>query len=218
MSASLQSRAAALPRACATVVRLGAGLMAVLALAGLPGCAAPGEPTSVPATDAVLATLPPLRLPPSQLGGEFSLSQRLSVQRLDAPQAAPQVVDVQLELDRDLLNLAGFAVGQRVLRVSWNGQDLQVVRHPRLPPEVDVERMLRDMTLVYWPAQAIRAALPAGWTLEEGAAQRRLLQAGQLRLSLSWQGELAADSRIEILNPTEHYRLIIESRPAGEAP
>lgn len=176
----------------------------------------------LPAARAAAQGLPELRPAPAHLSQAYSLSQRLSVWRLDAPQAPPQVVDVQLELDREALRLAGFALGQRVLMLVWDGRALQVQRHPRLPAEVDVARMLRDLCLVYWPAAALRAALPAGWTLEEGGDdplwQRRLLQDGQPRLSLGWRGVLAGDSRIEILNPTEHYRLIIESRPAGDAP
>lgn len=159
--------------------------------------------------------LPELRLPPAQLEHEFSLVQRLSISRQDVPDAPPQVVDVQLELGRDGLRVAGFALGQRVLWMVWDGRDLSVQRHPRLPSEVDVSRILRDMTLVYWPAAAVRAALPSRWTLEEEGPQRRLLEAGVPRVTLSRHGGLGADSRIEVVNLAEHYRLLIESRPAG---
>ncbi|RYF01559.1 MAG: DUF3261 domain-containing protein [Comamonadaceae bacterium] len=159
--------------------------------------------------------LPALRLAPSQLATERHLAQRLAVSAMDGPQASPHLVDVQLELDRDSLRLAGFALGQRVLLVQWDGRHLEVQRHPRLPQEVDVARVLRDMTLLYWPAAAIRAALPAPWAFVEVPYQRQLLQAGTEWLRLSWQGDLACDSRIEILNQAERYRLVIESRPAG---
>ena len=165
-----------------------------------------------------VSALPLLRLPPAQLTREFSLSQRLAVSRLDAPDLPAQQVDVQFELDRESLRMAGFALSQRVLLVQWDGQHLQVERHPRLPQEVDVTRVLRDMTLLYWPVDELRAALPLSWTLEQGAQQRRLLEAGAERLVLSWQGDLAGDSRIEIVNAVERYRLDIESHPAGLLP
>lgn len=186
------------------------GALGTLATFGT-GCAqrpAAALPGTVP-------VLPALRLAPSLLGTERHLAQRLAVSALDAPQAPAHLVDVQLELDRDSLRLAGFALGQRVLLVQWDGRNLEVQRHPRLPQEVDVARVLRDMTLLYWPADAIRAALLAPWALVETPHQRQLMQTGTEWLRLSWKGDLAGDSRIGILNQAERYRLVIESRPAG---
>jgi hypothetical protein len=165
----------------------------------LAGCAAAPRPLAP-------TPLPALRLPPAALGAQrHALSQRLSVWRLDRPDDAPQRVDVQLQLDATGLLLAGFAFGQRVLLLQWDGQALQVQRHPHLPAEVDTDRMLRDLCLVLWPADAVRAALPAGWTW----TGEELREGGQLRLRVLRLGAHA----VEVLNPTEGYRLLIESQP-----
>lgn len=170
-------------------------------------CALPGGCATVPPPR---SPLPMLRLPPAALGGaRYALSQRLSVTRLDRPDAAPQRVEVQLQLDASALLLAGFAFGQRVLLMQWDGKDLSVQRHPMLPAEVDTDRMLRDLCLSFWPAEAVRAALPEGWSWEPTAAGQELRQDGQARLVVSRPGA----NIVEIVNPAEGYRLLIESQP-----
>jgi hypothetical protein len=165
----------------------------------LAGCATPKPPS----------TLPPLRLPPAALGSaRFALNQRLSVTRLDEPDAPPQRVELQLQLDASGLLLAGFAYGQRVLLMQWDGQELQVQRHPMLPAEVDTDRMLRDLCLSFWPAEAVRAALPEGWTWEQTATAQELRQGGQARLVVRRPGA----NIVEITNRAEGYRLLIESQ------
>ncbi|WP_431256341.1 DUF3261 domain-containing protein [Roseateles chitinivorans] len=177
--------------------------LAVLAGTALVGCASPR-----PAVVAV--ALPPLRVPPSALGAvRHALSQRLSVYRLDRPDARPQQVEVQLQLDADGLLLAGFAFGQRVLLMQWDGRSLQVQRSPYLPAEVDTDRMLRDLCLVFWPAEAVRAALPPGWTWTGSEGGWELREVGSLRLSVRRPDA----GTVEIVNPSEGYRLVIESQP-----
>lgn len=207
------------------VTRRRGACMAALACAALViGCASRSDPTVSrdPAIDRAceaLAPLPRLRLAPALLEREMSLSQRLTVTPLGDGNRAPQVVDVQLELDRDSLRLAAFALGQRVLLMQWDGRELKTQRHPRLPAEVDEQRMLRDMTLVYWPGAALSGALPPPWTLRESPGHRELLAgspgAGSARavVDVAVSGDLARDSRIVIVNEREHYRLLIESRP-----
>ncbi|MFH7044947.1 DUF3261 domain-containing protein [Paucibacter sp. JuS9] len=153
--------------------------------------------------------LPALRLPPAALGSaRFALSQRLSVTRLDMADQPPQRVDVQLQLDASGLLLAAFAFGQRVLLMKWDGIELIVQRHAMLPSEVDAERMLRDLCLTYWPADAVRAALPGGWAWVQTAAGQELQQLGQARLVIR---RLDANI-VEITNSTEGYQLLIESQ------
>jgi len=173
----------------------------LLITALLAGCAATPLPASA---------LPALRLPPAALGGtRFALSQRLSVTRLDQPDAPPQRVDVQLQLDASGLLLAAFAFGQRVLLMQWDGRELSVQRHKMLPAEVDAERMLRDLCLTYWPPEAVRAALPDGWRWEATASGHELQQLGQARLVIRRENA----NIVEITNTAEGYRLLIESQP-----
>lgn len=179
------------------------------------GAAAPTSASaSAPASEET--PLPMLRLAPALLERDASLSQRLTVTPLDGSGREPQVVDVQLEIDREGLRLAAFAIGQRVLLMQWDGRELKTQRHPRLPAEVDEQRMLRDMTLVYWPMAALRGALPSGWTLRETPGRRELIAGADVAhpvVDVAVSGDLGGDSRIVITNQREHYRLLIESRP-----
>lgn len=156
-----------------------------------------------------------LHLPPAELGRTLSLVQRLSVRRLGLADAPPQVVEVLLEADATSLRLAGFALSQRVLTLSWDGISLQVQRHPLLPAQVDSDRILRDLCLVYWPAAALRRHLPEGWVLQADADGRRLFESGRLALSVEFQGT-EEQGRVLLLNLLEGYELLIESKAASQ--
>jgi Protein of unknown function (DUF3261) len=171
-----------------------------LLLAALVGCATPPAP----------APLPELRVAPAAYGQPLQLAQRLHVE--EAPEqgeAVERSLDAVLEVDASQLRLAALALGQRVLGLQWDGVELQVQRHPLLPAAVDPARVLRDIALVHAPLDALRATLPAGWQLLEEGAERRLIDpAGRQRLSVRRE---AGQARID--NPSERYRLRIESRP-----
>jgi hypothetical protein len=159
----------------------------------------------------VEAKLPMLHLPPAELGRTLALQQRLSVRRLATPDVPAQVVDVLLEADDIGLRLAGFALNQRVLAMAWDGQALTVQRHPLLPAQVDAERILRDLCLVYWPAESLRQRLPAGWLLQVDADGRRLLAGEHLALSVAFQGS-EENGQVRLLNLREGYELLIETK------
>jgi hypothetical protein len=154
------------------------------------------------------ATLPALQLAPAEFGAELSLAQRLTV--TDAPAEPDGALVALLQVDARQLQLAGLALGQRVLTLRWDGRELAVQRHPMLPAAVDPARVLRDIALVFAPLPALRAALPDGWTLDEANGQRTLRQAGAPRLTVRY---LDGRARVEIDNHAERYRLRIESRP-----
>ncbi len=195
-----------------------APLMAAL-MAGLAACAqGPAAPR---------LWLPELRLAPAALGASVSLTQRLTIMTLNPlqtsalPDAAqlpqgPQTLDVLLEVDSSLVQLAGFALNQRVLTLSWDGAHLQEQRHALLPAAVDGAHVLRDIQLVYWPLAAISAALPMGWTLEESDQERVLAYQGQAQVRIRYRAQIVNQARwngrIELDNQLEHYRLNIESR------
>lgn len=154
--------------------------------------------------------LPDLQLPPAAFAGEISLSQRLSVSALPGTRVNTQL-DAQLEIDPARVQLAGFALGQRILSLSWDGKALTSQRHPLLPAEIDEKRILRDIQLVYWPAAAIQAALPPGWTLTESPERRALLFNTQTMVEIIYQARPRQTGSAEFLNKAEHYRLMIES-------
>jgi len=163
-------------------------------------------------------TLPSLQLPPAALGTSLSLTQRLTVTR--APSAAEAYMsmptthslDVLLEIDSAAVHLAGFALGQRVLTLAWDGQTLESTRHPMLPAAVDAAKVLRDVQLVYWPAASVQAALPDGWTLEDAGTDRRLSHDGKLAATIHYETEPRWAGNARLDNRLEDYHLLIESK------
>lgn len=148
--------------------------------------------------------LPPLRLSPASLGKAVSLQQRLhfsfGTQQRD--------MDALLEADGHEVRLLVQAMGQSGVRLSWDGKQLQQQRAPWLPPAVRGERVLDDLQFTLWPAEAIRAALPQGWTLDEADGIRSLRHDGQAWLRASGD-PVAGQATLE--NLAEGYRLDIES-------
>lgn len=181
-------------------------LIAVLSALGLAACA---HPVRAPAL-----RLPELKLTPASLGTSLSLVQRLTVRELPSgagETAAEHSIDVQLQIDAQALRLAAFALNQRVLTIVWDGRELQVQRHPMLPAEVDAARVLRDIQLCYWPAEAVRAALPAGWTLDDERSRRVLSHEGSPQVIIDYGADARWQGRAELDNRAEGYRLSIES-------
>ncbi|HSI46671.1 MAG TPA: DUF3261 domain-containing protein [Ideonella sp.] len=164
------------------------------------------------------AGLPMLRLSPALLTESASLQQRLHVTRLDDGRVTAQSIDVQLQLEPGSLLLAAFALGQRVLLLQWDGKDLQEQRHAMLPASVDAAHLLRDMSLVYWPAASVQQALPPGWSFSETAAGRELRHDGLLAVGIRIDGPLLGRSQVQLRNLQEHYALQIESAPQESTP
>lgn len=174
------------------------GLILLLALLG--GCAS--EVTRLPA----------LRLAPAAFAGSVSLTQRLSVTPLPANNSSPRTLDALLEISPEQVQLAGFALGQRILTVSWDGQSLTSSRHALLPKEVDEQRVLRDVQLVYWPLATAQAALPAGWALSEEGNTRTLAINQQSAITIRYHATPRWAGLAELENTLEHYRLVIDSK------
>lgn len=120
--------------------------------------------------------VPLLRLAPAALGFEVSVAQRVTVSQ-PAPRGEPSEgiprsmsADAVLEVDTSSVRMAVLSLGQAMLRVEWDGKQLTQSRAPGWPEAVDGGQILNDVQLALWPAQAIRAALPEGWTLRDSAA------------------------------------------------
>lgn len=164
--------------------------------------ACPRRPATAP-----LAELPPLRLPPAALGHELSLQQKLHF-RFAARQ---RELDALLEADASEVRLAVQALGQTGATLRWDGNELTQVRASWLPEAVRGERVLDDLQFVLWPADAIRAALPPDWRLEERPQLRRLLRGDTVWLTAT---ELDPQ-RTRLENFAEGYSLEIESAAVG---
>ena len=167
-------------------------------------------------TPATAPEVPVLHLAPSALGQNLNLVQRLTIKKLpDAARSSlggsEHSLDVLLQIDQANLKLAAFALGQRVLTLSWDGHQLDSSRHPLLPVAVGAEEVLRDIQLVYWPPAAIRQALPADWTVADIGSTRTLSFQQQPEVVVSYSAVPAWTGRAELDNRAEGYRLVIES-------
>jgi hypothetical protein len=169
-------------------------------LAMLAACA--GQPVRAPDSD-----LPKLRLSPASLGVEMALQQRLQVIVGDKS----QTLEALLEVDASELRLGVQALGQSALTMRWDGKDLQQRRADWLPPALSADRVLFDLQLVFWPADAIRAVLPVDWSLQETPGRRVLLKAGVEVVSVD---HLAADHSV-LKHLREAYVLDVTSTAAA---
>ncbi|GHB94369.1 DUF3261 domain-containing protein [Thermomonas carbonis] len=136
----------------------------------LAGCVA--QQAAVAERKALAASMPMLRLPPSALPGTLALQQRLAFRHGDRR----ETVDALVENDTGSTRLVIHAQGQVALRLEWDGKQLTQTRAPWLPSELDGERVLSDLQLVFWPVDAIASALPEGWSLRDDQGQRVLRQ------------------------------------------
>lgn len=178
-------------------------VLAWVVAAVLAGCATPPPAAITPEP-------PLLRLAPAALGRTLNAQQALVV---TAPGRAPQRAEALLEADAQAVRLAVFGLGQTAARLEWDGRELHEQRAPWWPAAVSGARILNEMQLSLWPAEAVRAALPAGWTLEDDGATRRLLWDGRAVITVNRE----AGGRLELVNERDGYRLRIESHELGEA-
>jgi hypothetical protein len=170
-----------------------------LLLAALAGCA-------MTAARRDLAAMP--LLPPAAFGMEAQGQQRLTLSRDSG--GARLVLDAAVEVDARELRVAGVLLGQRILLLAWDGKRLQETREPVVPESLDGRAILRDLQLVYWPAEAIRAALPRGWRLEEEAARRRLYRGARVVFE-STRADAVPLGNASLWNRLGQYRIDIES-------
>jgi hypothetical protein len=163
-----------------------------------------------PAPDSPLLTSPVLQLAPSALGRRLALQQQLTVY----VRGQVHRIDVILEADAESVRLALLSLAQTAAQLEWDGTSLKASRALWLPGTVRAERILSDLQFVYWPAAAIRAALPGGWTLEEDAGERVLRHDQKIVMTI----RNPSPNRVDVLHELEGYRLLIESRNLGESP
>lgn len=179
-------------------------LVIAMPLAIMAGCAA--TTPSRPATD----DTPLLRLPPAALSRRLALQQQLLVQA----GGRQQRIEVLLESDEHAVRLVLLNLGQTAARLDWDGHELVQTRAPWWPQAVGGEQVLSNLQLALWPADAINAALPAGWSLEPRDGQRHLRRGSEIVATVSYP----TPTRIELVHRLQGYRIDIESQPLEGAP
>lgn len=157
------------------------------------------------------ATAPPparlgLKLPPAALGADIAVQQHLRVER----NGRTDDLDVALEADARHIELVGLALGQRVLSLSYDGRDMTTWRHIMLPSQVRAEDVLEDVQLTLWPVDAIRAALPPGWQVDEQGRRRTLTLDGATVMVIDYSSDVRWRGTVILENLRYRYRLTIQ--------
>ncbi|SFM05373.1 Protein of unknown function [Rugamonas rubra] len=153
-----------------------------------------------------------LKLAPAALGAAISVEQHLKVER----NGRIDELDVALQVEPEALDMVGLAFGQRVLTLHYDGKELSSWRHVMLPSQVRAEDVLEDVQLALWPAEAIAAALPAGWRVAEQGARRTLYLDGQPIMLIDYSGQPRWSGTVVLENLRYHYRLTIQFAPTTD--
>jgi hypothetical protein len=150
-----------------------------------------------------------LKLRPAALGESISLQQRLDVEG----QGRSAQFDVALEVDAARIDLIGLALGRRVLSLHYDGKTLQSWRHPMWPVHLRGEEVLENLQLTLWPVDAIRQALPVGWSIEENDLRRTIRQDGLAIMIIDYSALPLWSGKVEVTNLQFDYRITIQSVP-----
>ena len=150
-----------------------------------------------------------LKLAPAALGQSISLQQHLKVER----GARIDELDAALEVDAARVELVGLAFGQRVLTLRYDGKELTTWRHFMLPAQVRADDVLEDLQLTLWPAEAINAALPAGWRVEDHDLRRTVYHDADAAVVIDYSAMPRWSGTAVLNNLTDKDRLTIQSAP-----
>ncbi|MCA3013180.1 MAG: DUF3261 domain-containing protein [Myxococcaceae bacterium] len=147
-----------------------------------------------------------LALSPASCGCTLALDQRLTISHGTTSHG----VDARLEIDAASVDVALLAAGQVVGTLRWDGERLEAHAPVAWPQMVTPARVLSDLQLVWWPAEAVRNALPSSWTLVEGPLTRQLRQGGLDLVSVRYEGRPPGWQKVVLERPSR-YTIEIES-------
>ena len=103
----------------------------------------------------------------------------------------------------------------RLIALSWDGVKFQRELDPAVPRNLPVELILRDLQLVYWPAEVIRRALPSGWELKLKAGTREYINNGKEVIEVRYAGDRFKDP-IEFEHKAAEYKLVIHTLESAD--
>lgn len=128
-----------------------AGVLAVAALLAACATPPPAGPTA-PLTATRALVLPA----PADLGRRV---EALHLVRL-RHEAVSMAFEVRISVTPERLDMVGLdTLGRRMLTLSWTAGRLEARTAPWMPDVFRPEVMLADIILLYWPVEAVRAAL-----------------------------------------------------------
>ena len=148
-----------------------------------------------------------LALSPSAFPERVSLQQHV-----DVDYAGRQTdFDAVLDIAPEAMTLVGLKFGQRIFTIKYDGSKLEESRSMFLPRDVRARDVLSDLQLALWPADAVRDALPAGWTLRDSDNTRVLAKGAEDVTTITYDGSPRWIGTILLDNRALGYRLKIRS-------
>ncbi|BCL77383.1 hypothetical protein JHS3_31190 [Jeongeupia sp. HS-3] len=151
--------------------------------------------------------LPLLQLPPAAFGGERVLEQRLTMRW----PGETRTLDVVASIDDERVSLVGLALGVRLFSLDYDGKLLRSSENVKMA--LPAERMLNDFLIVHAPLDALRAALPNGWHVNDSARRRVMQRDGKDAIIVDYSGDDRLQGRAQLANLPLHYQLTIDTAP-----
>jgi len=140
------------------------------------------------------------------LGSDHNLQHRLRIERDDR---ALNLHAVLASTPGDTRVVAMTETGVPVFQLHQTTQGLETQQSALMPEAVPMSLILADIQLVFWPAAALRDALPPPWTLRREPHGRALYKGDRLEARVryrhrdGWHGPATLD------NLHHGYRLTI---------
>ena len=177
-----------------------------LAAGALSGCSA-----LAPSASGALPAPPALQLPPAQLAQDFQAVQRMQVQT----RGQARSFDVMLEASRAQLQLAILQLGQTIAVIGWDGHTLTRQLAPGWPEVIPAAQLVSELQYVWWPLEAINAALPSpAWQLQQSPAHRQLKHGEETVLDIRSSRTSEEDGTITLVNHAQGYTVVLQTRGA----
>ena len=110
-----------------------------------------------------------------------------------------------IENNPQRLALVGLSpLGQTVLRVTWDGEQIVASGPPGMGPPVNPAVLVAVLQFGLWPADAVRAGLPENAVWKDGATNGQLSCQGKSLLTLHRTGQAAPYDTLSVtLQPAE---------------
>lgn len=152
-------------------------------------------------------------------GGSYCLQPTTALAPFDAQQKVEasfrgrrETMIVEIENDADSLRFVGLTpFGHKLIQVSYDNRVASAATLPdqRLSPAL----LIALLQIALWPTDAVRAGLEAPLTLEEDAKGRRILNGGELTLSIEHNGEHPPWRQMQLTIHSAGLELSIEALP-----
>jgi hypothetical protein len=148
--------------------------------------------------------LPLLKIAPATLGAR-TVEQRLTV----AWPGEQKTLEAVLDIKTGSLTVIGLAFGARLFSFDYDGE--KITETQPLPGGLSAARIVNDLLLAHAPVEALRAALPNGWTVRDEQETRQVFQDGAPAISIRYVEGSLWRGRVVLDNHVLRYQLTIDN-------